>query len=220
MWKVLFGLFFLFNDGNAFTPPGCFVSSMQRHEQQEQGGHLSITKTATATTTQLFSSTPAPKQPPPEPATEEMIEIPDKEPSGQWELDCYSRPVVTTGGKKLWEVLVTDSNSSFRYIKTLPSNQVNSKELRKTIEELIERADAKPSIVRFFRGAMFNMMNIALSDLDVVARPSRCTYSVAEWLEERHRDVYPNMEGYVMIVFHAFFWKKKEKNMYMSIFRS
>jgi len=38
-------------------------------------------------------------------------------------------------------------------------------------------------------------INIALSELEVVARPSRCTFSLAQWLEERHRDVYPKMEG-------------------------
>ena len=112
-----------------------------------------------------------------------------------WELDCYSRPVVAAGGKKLWEVLITDSSGSFRYLKTLPSNQVNSKELRKTVEELIDDMDVKPNTIRFFRGAMFNMINIALSDLDVVGRPSRCVFSLANWLEERHKNVYPNMEG-------------------------
>lgn len=120
-----------------------------------------------------------------------------KEPTEDWEIDCYSRPVVTVGGKKLWEVLVTDSSGSFRFCKTLPSNQVNSKVLRQTVEDLIEdpNIDTKPSTIRFFRGAMFNMINIALSELDVVGRPSRCTNSIAGWLEERHRDVYPNMEG-------------------------
>lgn len=121
-----------------------------------------------------------------------------RKPSEDWELDCYSRPVITTGGKKLWEVLITDSTGSFRYCKTLPSNQVNSKVLRQTVEDLMEdpNIDCKPSTIRFFRGAMFNMVNIALSELDVVGRPSRCTNSIAGWLEERHRDVYPNMEGY------------------------
>ncbi len=120
-----------------------------------------------------------------------------KTPTEDWELDCYSRPVVTVGGKKLWEVLVTDSSGSFRFCKTLPSNQVNSKVLRQTVEDLIEdpNIDTKPSTIRFFRGAMFNMINIALSELDVVGRPSRSTNSIAGWLEERHRDVYPNMEG-------------------------
>ena len=120
-----------------------------------------------------------------------------RKPSEDWELDCYSRPVITAGGKKLWEVLITDSTGSFRFCKTLPSNQVNSKVLRQTVEDLMEdpNIDTKPSTIRFFRGAMFNMVNIALSELDVVGRPSRCTNSIAGWLEERHRDVYPNMEG-------------------------
>lgn len=125
----------------------------------------------------------------------ELIQIPGRKPSADWELDCYSRPVVAMGGKKLWEVLITDATGSFRFLKTLPSNQVNSKELRSTVEELLEQADVKPNTIRYFRGAMFNMIKIALSDLDVVGRPSRCTYAVAQWLEQRHRDVYPNMEG-------------------------
>jgi len=128
----------------------------------------------------------------------EFITYDGKMPSVDWEIDCYSRPVVTAGGKKLWEVLITDSTGSFRFCKTIPSNKVNSKELRQTVEELMEdpNIDTKPSVIRFFRGAMFNMINIALNELDVVGRPSRCTYSIAQWLEERHRDVYPNMEGY------------------------
>lgn len=47
---------------------------------------------------------------------------PDVKPSDEWELDCYSRPVMV-GGKKLWEVLITDSNGSFRLCETLPSNK-------------------------------------------------------------------------------------------------
>ena len=46
---------------------------------------------------------------------------------------------------------------------------------------------------------MFNMMNIALQELssdDITIIPSRCTYALFSWLQERHRDVYPKMEGY------------------------
>lgn len=116
----------------------------------------------------------------------------------EWELDCYSRPVVVPAtSKKLWEVLITDSAGSFRYRHTLPSNQVNSKTLRGIVENLIDQADTKPTIIRFFRGAMFNMKSIALSDIaEVTAKPSRCTLALASWLEERHQDVYPQMEGY------------------------
>jgi RNA-binding protein Tab2/Atab2 len=115
-------------------------------------------------------------------------------PSPEWELDCYSRPVMI-GGKKLWEILMTDSTGSFRFCKTLPSNQVNSREVRRVVEQAIEESDIKPQTIRFFRGAMFNMINIALSEVDVVAKPSRCTFQLASWLEERHRYVYPTMDG-------------------------
>ena len=107
-----------------------------------------------ATSIELHSSSPTS-------STEEYVKLDGTTPSEEWELDCYSRPVLVNG-KKLWEVLITDSTGSFRYLKTLPSNQVNSRELRKVVEQVMEeRADengVKPTTIRFFRGAMFNMV--------------------------------------------------------------
>lgn len=113
----------------------------------------------------------------------------------EWELDCYSRPVAVSG-KKLWEILITDSTGSFRFRKELPSNQVNSKTLRQIVDDLIEEADTKPNTIRFFRGAMFNMIQIALQELPVTSKPSRCTFALASWLEELHVSYYPTLEGY------------------------
>lgn len=113
----------------------------------------------------------------------------------EWELDCYSRPVAIAG-KKLWEILITDSSGSFRFRKELPSNQVNSKTLRLIVDDLMEEAATKPNTIRFFRGAMFNMINIALKELPVTSKPSRCTFALASWLEELHREYYPTLEGY------------------------
>lgn len=113
-----------------------------------------------------------------------------------WELDCYSRPVLVDGKKKLWEILITDSSGNMRIRRALPSNKVNSREVRRAIEEIIDESEVKPGTVRFFRGAMFNMINIALSEIDVIAKPSRCTFALAQWIEERNRDVYPKMRGY------------------------
>jgi hypothetical protein len=61
------------------------------------------------------------------------------EPSEEWELDIYSRPVVTEGGKKLWELLITDSNGSFKHVEAIPSNMVNSREVRQAVERVIEK---------------------------------------------------------------------------------
>lgn len=36
--------------------------------------------------------------------------------------------------------------------------RVNSRELRRVVEEAIENSDVKPNTIRFFRGAMFNMV--------------------------------------------------------------
>ena len=41
----------------------------------------------------------------------------------EWELDCYSRPVLVDGKKKLWEILVTDSSGHMKICRTLPSNK-------------------------------------------------------------------------------------------------
>eukprot|EP00579_Thalassiosira_antarctica_P005377 CAMPEP_0201882036 /NCGR_PEP_ID=MMETSP0902-20130614/12982_1 /ASSEMBLY_ACC=CAM_ASM_000551 /TAXON_ID=420261 /ORGANISM="Thalassiosira antarctica, Strain CCMP982" /LENGTH=366 /DNA_ID=CAMNT_0048410405 /DNA_START=133 /DNA_END=1233 /DNA_ORIENTATION=- len=116
--------------------------------------------------------------------------------TGEWELDCYSRPVLVEGKKKLWEILMTDSSGNMRICRALPSNKVNSREVRRVVEEIIDESDVKPDTIRFFRGAMFNMINIALSEIDVIAKPSRCTFALAQWIEERNRDVYPAMKGY------------------------
>lgn len=116
--------------------------------------------------------------------------------SDEWELDCYSRPVLAEDGKKLWEVLITDRLGSFRYLKTLSSNLVNSRNLRKVVEDIIEQSPIKPKTVRFFRNQMYNMITIALSTLDVDVKPSRCTHNLFMWLQERETFIYPRMSGY------------------------
>lgn len=125
---------------------------------------------------------------------EELI-FPD-DMSDEWEIDCYSRPVIGEDGKKLWEVLITDSDGSFRYLKPLASNLVNSRNLRKVIEDVVELSPIRPKIIRFFRNQMFNMISIALSTIDVEVKPSRRTSNLFMWLQEREDHIYPNMLGY------------------------
>lgn len=55
-------------------------------------------------------------------ASTSVTKIPGIKATDEWEIDCYSRPVMVEG-KKLWEVLITDSSGSFRLIETLPSNK-------------------------------------------------------------------------------------------------
>jgi len=116
---------------------------------------------------------------------------------GKWELDFYSRPVQGADGKKLWELLVTDGAGSFYHAEAVPSNCVNSRELRKRVQRLIDEAEVKPASIRFFRTQMKNMISIALAELsDVRCQPSRVTYRLYDWMDTREREVYPEMAGY------------------------
>lgn len=116
--------------------------------------------------------------------------------SDVWELDFYSRPVVGLDGKKLWELIITDTTGAFNHIEAIPNSMVNSRELRKRIQAVIEDAPTRPRTIRFFRIQMFNMINIALSEIDVQVSPSRKTYALFQLLKEREETVYVNMPGF------------------------
>lgn len=138
-----------------------------------------------------------------------------------WELDYYSRPILDEEGKKLWEVLICESPTNlkrspdtlFRYAEYCSSKTVNSIWLREAIERAIAKASTpppervggqqfevssnlRPQKVRFFRRQMNNMIVKACEDADIVPLPSRRTYALQSWIEERMERVYPNQEGY------------------------
>jgi hypothetical protein len=121
-----------------------------------------------------------------------------------WELDFYSRPILDENNKKLWEVLICESptdveqtpESLFRYAQYCSSKTVNSIWLREAIEKAISEAPAPPQKIRFFRRQMNNMITKACEDSGIVAAPSRRTYVVERWLEERLKEVYPHESGY------------------------
>mmetsp|Transcript_3169 Transcript_3169/g.5583 ORF Transcript_3169/g.5583 Transcript_3169/m.5583 type:complete len:368 (-) Transcript_3169:166-1269(-) len=116
--------------------------------------------------------------------------------SSIWELDFYSRPVLGPDGKKRWELLIVDRDGIMEHIEEIPSSKVNSGELRERVRKVIDSAVVRPTEIRFFRAAMQNMISIGLSGLDVQVKPSRRTYRLRSLLEEREKNVYPNMPGY------------------------
>ena len=121
-----------------------------------------------------------------------------------WELDFYSRPILDENGKKLWEVLICESpneikrspDSLFKYARYCSSKTVNSLWLREAIDKAIAEAETAPKKIRFFRRQMNNMIVKACEDAGITPLPSRRTYALNRWLEERIKDVYPQEEGY------------------------
>jgi len=114
-----------------------------------------------------------------------------------WELDCYSRPVMAKNGKKVWELLICDSSGVFQHVEEIPSNKVNSREVRGRIEKVIDNVAVRPRVIRFFRKSMLNILSIALNDIGgIKVEPSRSTYAMYQWLEDRNKNVYPTMPGF------------------------
>lgn len=121
-----------------------------------------------------------------------------------WELDFYSRPVLDENAKKLWEVLICESpnnierspDSLFKYAQYCSSQSVNSLWLKEAIENAIAEAQTSPQKIRFFRRQMNNMIVKACEDAGITPLPSRRTYALNQWLEERIKNVYPHESGY------------------------
>jgi len=121
-----------------------------------------------------------------------------------WELDFYSRPVFDEHDKKRWEVLICESpltvdrdpEALFRYNKFCSSTEVNSVWLKAALTEAIAAAQASPGKVRFFRRQMKNMIKKACEEIGLVAQPSRRTFTLHQWLQQRHQDFYPQQPGY------------------------
>jgi hypothetical protein len=114
-----------------------------------------------------------------------------------WELDFYSRPILDERGKKLWELLVTDSKRSFIFSEFFRNNKVNSTSLKLTITKLIsEFGIKKPSKCHFFRNQSLNIVTRALNDLEIRATPSRRCPTIMDLLEERLESIYKQHPGY------------------------
>jgi hypothetical protein len=121
-----------------------------------------------------------------------------------WELDFYSRPILDENQKKIWEVLVCESpldtrqsvDELFQYAQFCPSQQVNSMWLREALAEAIAKSKQTPQKIRFSRRQMSNMITKACEELGIPAQPSRRTYTLERWLQQRIRDVYPKQPGY------------------------
>ena len=121
-----------------------------------------------------------------------------------WELDFYSRPVLDENDKKRWEVLICQAPQSvtqspetlFRYSQYCPSSSVNSVWLKSAITQAITEAGGAPQKIRFFRRQMNNMISKACEELGIPPAPSRRTYALEHWLQERLTSVYPQEPGY------------------------
>ena len=134
-----------------------------------------------------------------------------KQAAPDWELDYYSRPILEEDGKKRWELLICSTpevpgpgevaGESFRWAQACPATSVNSIWLREALEAALAGAAAQgfgpPRRLRCWRGSMRTMVQRAAEGLGLELVPSRRTYALVNWLQERERLVYPQEPGYM-----------------------
>ena len=121
-----------------------------------------------------------------------------------WELDFYSRPILDENNKKRWELLICEAPSTvdqsletlFRYSAFCSNQTVNSIWLRENIEKAIAESGESPKKIRFFRRQMNNMIVKACEDAGIAPAPSRRTYTLNHWLDQRMAEFYPEQPGY------------------------
>ncbi|KAI5055549.1 hypothetical protein GOP47_0029070 [Adiantum capillus-veneris] len=114
----------------------------------------------------------------------------------EWELDFCSRPILDSRGKRLWELLICDSNRSLQFAKYFPNNVINSVTLKDAMLSVMQLGLPKPQKVRFFRSQMTNIVTKACTELDIQAVPSRRCFSLIRWLDERYDSVYTKDPGF------------------------
>jgi hypothetical protein len=132
-------------------------------------------------------------------------------PVPDWELDYYSRPILEPDGKKRWELLICStpqvqtpdqpSGATFRWVQACPASSVNSIWLKEALEQALAAAAAQgfgpPRRLRCWRASMRTMVQRAAEGLGLELVPSRRTYALVTWLQERERDIYPQESGYM-----------------------
>lgn len=123
---------------------------------------------------------------------------------GVWEIDFYSRPILDEQQKKIWELLVCDSQRTFEFVKSCSGSEANSGWLKTALQEAMAQwqesaqlpNQARPEKIRFFRRPMQNMISRACKELEIPLQPSRRTFALYQWLGQRQQSVYPQQPGY------------------------
>lgn len=110
-----------------------------------------------------------------------------------WQADFYRRPLQDETGQVLWELLVCDETRKFEYEASCPQSQANASWL---VEQLrLAAAQQLPDLIEVFRPQSLSLISKAGQELGVAVEPSRRTFALKQWLEERVQ-LYHSMDNY------------------------
>jgi len=100
-----------------------------------------------------------------------------------WQADFYRRPWQNTAGQGLWELLICDATRKFEYQAICPQSQANSNWLISQIE--LAAGENLPDSIQVFRPQSLSLIGLAGTQLGISVEPTRRTFALKQWLEER-----------------------------------
>ncbi len=113
-----------------------------------------------------------------------------------WELDFYSRPLLDSNNKKVWELLICDRDRQFEWVRECPSSEVNSEWLASQLNDCVAKTGDAPIKIRFFRPSMTNIIMRGCKLAGITGQASRRVFTMSAWLAERMASIYPNRDGF------------------------
>ncbi|GBE93113.1 Tab2/Atab2 family RNA-binding protein [Nostoc cycadae] len=100
-----------------------------------------------------------------------------------WQADFYRSSQSDTSGQVLWELLICDANRSFEYTAICLQSEANSNWVTAQIQQAA--GTELPDLIQVFRPQSLSLIETAGRNLGIVVEPTRRTFALKQWLEER-----------------------------------
>ncbi|MBO3462508.1 Tab2/Atab2 family RNA-binding protein [Aetokthonos hydrillicola Thurmond2011] len=107
-----------------------------------------------------------------------------------WQADFYRRPQTDTAEQVLWELLICDETRSFEYEATCPQQEANGSWVTSQIQ--LAAIDKLPDIIQVFRPQSLGLIQQAGQNLGISVEPTRRTFALKQWLQEKHYPISPD----------------------------
>ena len=122
-------------------------------------------------------------------------------PSDTWQIDFYRRPLRNESGELLWELIACNDRKVA--IALCPQSQASATwlaaELQRHVldeaERVLPQEERPPKILQAFRPQTFHLLENAAKSLGAIARSTRRTTTLKQYLLRRSRE-YPQMPEY------------------------
>lgn len=106
------------------------------------------------------------------------------------QADFYRRPWQDEAGHVLWELLICDAVRTFEYEAQCPQSQADSSWLVSQIQ--LASGQNLPDLIQVFRPQSLSLIQSAGQKLGISVEPTRRTFALKQWLQERSQHYYPN----------------------------